>query len=153
MNTKNMLALKGAGDTGKTTTLKLLIELLKSSNDFTCVCQTSPEKKEWVAMFTINGIKVGISTAGDDKLTINRRVSKLIKLGCDIIISATRTWGKTVEAINELAKEYHYSLEWIDKSRADKKNNAEQLKVEQFKKNKSDADSLFNRINEIINNH
>ncbi|MDE1492363.1 hypothetical protein KKJ25_06010 [Xenorhabdus bovienii] len=151
MNTKNMLALKGAGGTGKTETLKLLIKRFEASDNFECKPQSG--EADPVVVFVMKNIKVGISTGGDQDLTINRRVSKLIKLGCDIIISATRTEGKTVEAINKLAKEYHYSLEWIDKSRADKKNKAEQLKAEQLEKNQLDADNLFNRITEIINNH
>ncbi|MGJ0580849.1 hypothetical protein ACR71G_23150 [Xenorhabdus bovienii] len=151
MNTKNMLALKGAGGTGKTETLKLLIKRFEASENF----EYKPQSGEVdpVVVFVMKNIKVGISTGGDEGKVVNNRVFKLIKCGCNIIVSATRTKGKTVEAINELAKKYDYSLEWIDKSRADKKNNAEQLEAEQLEKNRSDADRLFNRINEIINNH
>ncbi|MDE9557900.1 hypothetical protein KKJ06_21555 [Xenorhabdus bovienii] len=146
MNTKSMLALKGAGDTGKTETLTLLIELLKSLDGVKC--EKHKFKKESVAIFVINNIRIGISTSGDIESVLDKKVREFIVSDCNVIVCATRTFGVTVEAIKALAREYQYSLEWIDKSRADRNN-----KVEQFKKNKLDAEIIFNRITEIINNH
>ncbi|KMJ45456.1 hypothetical protein AB204_09055 [Xenorhabdus khoisanae] len=144
MNTRNMIALKGTRNAGKTKTLNSLIEKLESSNNFEQIYKHG--SVDTIVVFVVKNIKVGISTGGDDESIVEERVGKLIECGCDIIVSATKTWGKTLDILNKLAGKHNYSVEEVDKSCADK-NDCNDQSI----KNELDAEKIFNRINEIIN--
>ncbi|WP_426575980.1 hypothetical protein ACP179_15450 [Xenorhabdus stockiae] len=144
MNSKKICALRGPSKTGKTTTLKSL--LIKQLKDLNSAYAYKDEDKRYdvTVIFVINNIKVGVSTGGDNEKIIRENVGYLINEKCDIIVSATRTKGGTIDAIKELAGE-EFPIAWIDKSRADIENKQQQL-------NKSDADIIFNEIKKIVNN-
>ncbi|MBD2812347.1 hypothetical protein ID853_16030 [Xenorhabdus sp. Vera] len=142
---KKIFALKGSTRTGKTKTLKdhLLKKLATLSNSVP-IYKSKDEGYDVTVIFVINNIRVGVSTGGDNAKIIDENVGYLIKEECEIIISATRTKGGTIDAIKKLAGK-EYLIEWINKSRTDNKNEQQQEEL-----NKSDADIIFNEIKKIV---
>ena len=74
---KTIVALYGSSGRGKSTALKKFIHQLKKNKNFDFIKlddDYSNEKHDIVAIFDYNGIKIGISTAGDIKKIIKNRV-------------------------------------------------------------------------------
>ena len=117
---KTIVALYGSSGRGKSTALKKFINQLKKNKNFDFIKlddDYSNEKHDIVAIFDCNGIKIWISTAGDIKEIIKKRVEKCLikKHDCKIIFTASRTKGETVSTLEEISKENKFKLEWIEK--------------------------------------
>ena len=117
---KTIVALYGSSGRGKSTALKKFIHQLKKNKNFDFIKlddDYSNEKHDIVAIFDYNGIKIGISTAGDIKKIIKNRVETCLikKHDCKIIFTASRTKGKTVSILEKISKEDKFQLEWIEK--------------------------------------
>ena len=138
MNT--IIAIKGIGNTGKTETIKNIYHLLKSKY---------PEAKieneiyglDIRAIFTVNGVKIGIESRGDPSSRLFKSIPLFVKSQCNIIICATRSKGKTVRLIKE---QDNYEIIWHKKSfvkgeKDQKKSNAEM------------ADIIIKKIVSLIN--
>ena len=90
---KTIVALYGSSGRGKSTALKKFIHQLKKNKNFDFIKlddDYSNEKHDIVAIFDCNGIKIGISTAGDIKKIIKDRVETCLikKHDCKIIFTA-----------------------------------------------------------------
>ncbi|WP_311351567.1 hypothetical protein [Aggregatibacter segnis] len=117
---KTIVALYGSSSRGKSTALKTFIHQLKKNKNFDFVKlddNYSNEKYDIVAIFDYNGIKIGISTAGDIKEIIKKRVETCLikKHDCKIIFTASRSRRGTVSTLEEISKENKFKLEWIEK--------------------------------------
>ena len=55
-------------------------------------------------MLSIDGVKIGVESTGES-------LNLLVSLGCEIIICATKTTGKTVNAVNALTG---YEVVWLE---------------------------------------
>lgn len=140
----NIFVLKGLSDSGKTTTLKLVDDLLnkKYSNPKPIDSKYSNNKPKdfWVIYdLNVNGkiIRVGLETGGDDYGYIYEDVKRFLLKKCEIIFCACHPSGKTLEAINTY--KYHGGtvtfIETIrepDKTKSDAKNKADALKLIQM---------------------
>ena len=100
--------LQGAGNTGKTTTLNILIEELKKKylSVVPTVLIQGPGDDQKVIFDNLNGHKVGIETRGDPKSRLPQSLKDFAQKKCDIIFCACRTKGTTVTAIQNFAKTY-----------------------------------------------
>ena len=89
MGKKVIIALYGPENTGKTTTLNLLIGLLGG-----------PERTEDRRLRLTYGRKrIAIATYGDDKKQLDRNINFFKEESCDIYVTATRTEGGSVDAL------------------------------------------------------
>jgi len=107
---EKIITLYGRGEIGKTETLNLFIDLLEVA---TTGCQMpTPQKIGFDRKVTFNykGKIVSICTAGDNANELNDNREYFIERKCEISISASRTRGKTVEILNELASANSLSL-------------------------------------------
>ena len=90
--------LRGAGSTGKTTTLKLLIEELKNLGAKELLSHANSDYKavtnDIIVKLDFNGVIIGITTAGDTEGSLQFGYDKL-DIDCDIYIFACRTKGAT----------------------------------------------------------
>ena len=106
MGKKVIIALYGPENTGKTTTLNFLIELLGGikRNGDQRVRLTYREKK------------IAITTYGDDKWQLQRNVAFFDGESCDIYVTATRTSGGSVVELEKFEKKIGVEIIWISKS-------------------------------------
>lgn len=113
---EKIIALYAASNRGKTTTLKILIELLALVSEYYCVWEGSDA---W-GRFVINGKKVSVCTSGDTGDIVKENIENY--KDCDIFISASRTKGGTVNEIERLAEEESVEIDWIKKDNDESKN-------------------------------
>ncbi|MBN2589865.1 MAG: hypothetical protein JXA96_08375 [Sedimentisphaerales bacterium] len=102
---KKVIALWGCSNVGKSSTIKQVCELLLAKY---------PKTKKEHGIFRvdirvvliINGVKVGIESQGDPGSRLSESLSLFAKMGCKVIVCATRTKGQTVDAVNKLKPNY-----------------------------------------------
>lgn len=108
---KKIFGLWGAANRGKTTTLNILVDLLSQVSDSYSV-QRFYESRAW---FLINGIKIGVCTPGDNQTEIKENIKFFTKNECEIIVTATRTKGGSVDEVEFFKNEHNAELVWIEK--------------------------------------
>ena len=142
MNT--ILALRGRGNIGKSTTIGILFQLLKN-NGFEVIMEDwfGHEKKEILAIISKNDKKIGISSRGDNGEEVSGNLNDLIKNnGCTICVTACRSYGKTNTAIFEYKEYAHKILEKEIDETGDT--------VIREKQNRNDAQRLIDEINKLV---
>ena len=108
---KKVIALWGCSNVGKSSTIKQVCELLLAR-------YPKAEKEYGIfrvdirVVLTINGVKVGIESQGDPSSRLPESLSLFVKLGCKVIVCATRTKGQTVDAVNKLKP--NYETVWME---------------------------------------
>ncbi len=66
------------------------------------------DKKEIRAMLTIGGIRIGIESQGDPwkkQARLEPSLALFVRLECEVIVCATRTWGGTLDVVRRLEDE------------------------------------------------
>lgn len=133
---KVILALWGAKNTGKTTTLhKLALEFLKLLE----------EKDDIQIAFRYKDKKIVISTAGDDKKVVKESIDLSKLMQADILVTAIRAKKSPEESPEEPLKgqleEYTKDIWWIERKCATS---------EQDQANEEQVKELQNKIDSII---
>lgn len=103
---KELYALQGTHDCGKTETLNNVIHLLekKYPNASKNIMLDGKDKK--VIFENVNGLKVGIETQGDPDSRLEKSLIDFQNMNCDIIICSCRTRGMTVDWVNNFSDKY-----------------------------------------------
>lgn len=127
-----VIALFGIKDTGKTTTLNLLYNLINPYNPIT-------DGKDHRRDFTYKGKKIFIATPGDNEAEIDENIKRARKANCDILVTASRTKGYGWELLRREFKD----IRFIKKKVADQQ--------EQDLANKTQASDLQAIIDDVIN--
>lgn len=117
MDTRYIFALRSSGNAGKTTSIKLLPGLLQEKYPKRVVTKTyfGDAYHDIKLIIEIGQIKIGIESQGDPNSRLCKTLAEFVAQKCDIIICATRTWGKTVDCVNSYSKLYEIKL--IDKDK------------------------------------
>ena len=110
---KTILALRGAGNRGKSTTLCLLIGLIRKSYP-NAIFEETRYKIDITIVITIDKTRVGIETQGDPNSRLQVSLQRFIKVKCKVVICACRSSGRTVEIVREAAND-GYQIKWFDK--------------------------------------
>lgn len=100
-----VIALFGIKDTGKTTTLNLLNNLINPDNPIT-------DGKDHRRTFTYKGKTISITTPGDNETEIKKNIQYAQDENCDILVTASRTKGQSVKKLEEISK----NIRWIEKN-------------------------------------
>ena len=107
-----IFVLQGVHDSGKTSTLTLLNELLRKKYpniEGNPKCSTRGKYKDFQVIYTltVNGkeLRIGIKTDGDNGDAVYGDVGSLVDNKCNIIFCTCRSYGGTVEAIESFSKE------------------------------------------------
>ena len=127
-----VIALFGIKDTGKTTTLNLLNNLINPDNPIT-------DGKDHRRTFTYKGKTISITTPGDNETEIKKNIQYAQDENCDILVTASRTKGYGRKLLREQFKDIHFI----------KKNVADQQKQDFV--NKTQAADLQAIIDDLIN--
>lgn len=109
MELERVYALYGTSDSGKTSCLNQLIEILIEKSEQAVLIENVGDVDRR-AVFLINGKYVGVSTQGDTKSQIKTHLDE-IECQCNIIFCATRTRGSTCVHVIERFGE---KLTWIE---------------------------------------
>lgn len=86
---KKVIALYGAANRGKSTTLNILMDLLVEVSDY-CNLEKNCDGK---GLFVIKNKTIGVCTSGDNQEEIKNNIEFFKKNECEIIVTSTRTKG------------------------------------------------------------
>ena len=114
-NNKKAIVLCGRGNTGKSTTLKLVAEKLISNGAKTICVSVSTKGKDAVVLLEFNGKKIGIVSAGDTAPVIKDGVEKIraSNANVDVFILSSRSKGETKKFISSEC--YDRIIIWLDR--------------------------------------
>jgi hypothetical protein len=99
---KKAIALRGIGRIGKSQTIRTVDELLRNKYPSATVEHEYRTQIELRVVLSINGVKIGIESTGENIGRIKESFDLFLSLGCEVIICATRTKGNAVTAVNAL---------------------------------------------------
>ncbi len=109
---KKIIALYRRAETGKTSTLNLLIELLDKNEK----AEENRLTKDRRVSISYGSKKIAVTTWGDNEVELKENIKYFEKEDCDILVTATRTRGETTEILNDYAKEINTEIIWIEKN-------------------------------------
>ena len=150
---KLVIVLHGVPDSGKTTTLNYLIQLLQG------VETPSLLTKDRRELIPYQGKRVYVATPGDIEREIWRSIMLSGIEGCDIFVSAARSKGITRKVIGEYAGALQVAPVRVKKRKVkegiDKENRAQAQDIKDIidKENRAQAQELKNRIDAFIKEH
>lgn len=105
----NCLVLYGKSNTGKTKTLKRLIELIKD-NGYTPIKPEEERDADKIVVFDIKGRKVGITSRGD---AVDLLADDFAWMGdCDLYVCASHSRGNTVEFLEKKFSRIIWQRRW-----------------------------------------
>jgi len=106
---KNVIALRGKSRMGKSQTIRTVVEMLSEKHPDTSVEHNHTTKVDVRVVLTISGLKIGIESQGDPN-RLKESLDFFVKIGCDVIVCATRTSGATVNAVSALQG---FDVHWV----------------------------------------
>lgn len=104
---KTLFALRGKSNTGKSQTIRTLVEMLSEKHPNGVIEHNHTTKADMRVALTINGVKIGIESQEDPKESLDL----FVRIGCDVIICATRTRGVAVDAVNAMQG---FDVQWLE---------------------------------------
>jgi len=131
-----IIALSGRGNSGKSTTIKMLPDTLIANGYSQVPGMLKNYGGDIMDVFIKGKVKVGITSSGDTYDLVNNRLQDLVKIDCDVCICACRTWGGTHYAINSIAG---YTAQFQPKTYAT-------TAATELSTNTADANTLFSLI-------
>lgn len=119
---KIIITLMGLAQRGKTETITLAFQhLLDKYPQHAIIIDDGKISGDVKAILFINGAKVGIESQGDPNSRQMRSIDEFVNMGCDIILSASRTRGMTTRSIKKY--EQSYNILWFQKEKAKEQTN------------------------------
>ena len=96
-----IIANMGEGNVGKTESIIMVYEKLKN---------VKIDRKDICEVVTINNVKVGIASDGDDIKIVEGNLDGFVDKGCQIILTACRSNHDSVVLLNEYKNKYKYRI-------------------------------------------
>lgn len=109
-----IIGLYGHGNCGKSHTLNYLKELLREAGK-SISSQPHPDCED-PETFEYKGLIVCVAPGGDDRARLEDNIRYFKSKHCDVAISATRSKGGSVEALQEYEQSEGTTIEWKPKS-------------------------------------
>ncbi len=120
---KTIIAVYGRSNEGKSETIKKVCQiLLNEFSNADSLVKPINYDEDILTAIKLGNVKIGIESQGDpnSRIITEQTIEKLADPykestlgGCDIIICATRTEGKTVKTVDKVADDYGYNTIWI----------------------------------------
>jgi hypothetical protein len=137
-----ILALQGKGNSGKTTTINLLPNILIANGYREITELREPHGRDFLKVFKKGRKKVGVTSLGDSFEVVFRSLNKFLSERCDVSVCACRTYDRprngrpahgTIAAVNSFPT---YTVHFIEKTRS--------ISIShQIRDNRRDAERLF----------
>jgi hypothetical protein len=109
---KNVFALTGKAKMGKSQTIRTVVEMLTTKYPDARFEYNVTTRVDTRVVLTIGVLKIGIESQSNPKTRLIKESLNLFeRIGCDVIICATRTSGSTVDAVNALQG---FSIQWLE---------------------------------------
>lgn len=102
-----IICLYAPADCGKTKTIRSLF--LKLGGDKRALAQTH----DFVDHVNFGNKNIGFASQGDPGSPQRENLERLYKRGCEIMVTASRTKGDTVDEVCDFANNYGYTVVWI----------------------------------------
>ena len=106
---KKLIAVRGVAERGKSSSIKMVYQMLKTAYPRAEIRELFVGV-DITVVITVNGVKVGIESQGDPNSRLKESLNLFVKIGCEVIICATRTRGMTVNWVEE--KQPPYDIIW-----------------------------------------
>ena len=104
---KTIICLYAPANCGKTNSIRNLF--LKLGGDKNVL----NGKHDFVSNVNFGNKSIGFASQGDPGSTQRKDIEELAKCNPDIIVTASRTRGDTVDNVTEIANKYGYTVVWI----------------------------------------
>lgn len=98
MNT--IISLRGVGNSGKTTTIRLLPQMLAAAGYNVVNSNYSPLGGDFLAIYSKNNKLIGITSSGDTHDLVFDNLSTMVNQGCEICLCACRTYDRVPPGTN-----------------------------------------------------
>lgn len=110
-----IIALRGIGNTGKSSTIRILYDLLLE-NGFQQVNYID-YGRDFSAIFSNNGQLIGITSSGDTYDLVHGRLQDLVNENCSICVCACRTYDRVPPGTNAAILEFeNYENQFVEKT-------------------------------------
>lgn len=104
---KQLIALRGASNSGKSSALLALYRLLVTDAATKIIAfDAIGYKLDFCAIVQINGCKVGIFNRGDASDTVDEFIEDLVQAGCRVIVCAARSKGDVGDVLASYERKY-----------------------------------------------
>lgn len=110
---KSIIAIYGKANSGKTSTIKKISRLLCQEYHYSSE-KVEDKGDDIYQVLTKDTFKIGIISQGDVGSWVEEYLAELTKRECNLIICATRTRGKTCEAVDKYNRKWKIIWERID---------------------------------------
>lgn len=141
---KTILALRGKANTGKSTTIRILHDLL-IQYDFELInSNLANTNGDFIAVFKKNEKLIGLTSSGDLYDFVHDNLVELIDDGCELCICACRTYDRVPPGTNAAVEEFtDFQHQFIEKTYDDNV-------ISQVSTNRNDAQNLLTLIESLI---
>jgi phage tail sheath gpL-like len=110
---EKIIAVRGIRNTGKTTSIKIVPDLLKKKYPSAILIDIpNTLRKDIIVKAIINGVTIIIVSAGDPVEGFEERLKEIANMSPDILVCATRSRGATVTMIESYSPT---PIIWIEK--------------------------------------
>lgn len=108
---KTILCLFGPANTGKTSSIRRVDEILQSYG--AKLVKVLFDENDFGKEYLFRDHKVGILSLGDPGSAQSEYLNQLAADECDVIICASRSKGATCVAVSQVVSQNNYELYWI----------------------------------------
>jgi hypothetical protein len=141
---KRIISLRGRGNSGKSTTIRLLYDLLLQNDYLLNSSNFNVEGGDFIAIFSKNGKLIGVTSSGDTYDLVHDCLEELGNANCNIIVCACRTYDRVPPGSNAAIIEFtNYKNQFIEKT-------VDENELKQRTTNRGDAQNLFTIIENQI---
>ena len=142
---KKIIALKGKGNSGKTTTIRKLYTKFIENKFEVVETNFNIAGGDFTAVFKINDKPIGMTSSGDTYDLVSGNLQKQVDANCEVCICACRSFDRSKKGTNKAISKFEdYESEFIKKSVETNVDKRDEV-------NSSDALKILNRINTLIN--
>ncbi len=137
-----IIALQGKGNSGKTTSIKILHNIMLSNNYTQIQNMRQNHGNDFLDIYinSITKLKVGITSSGDTYDLVSDRLQDLVNAKCDVCICACRTFDRKPPGTVAATKKFTgYKNIYLPKTYSS-------TSTQEVIDNTSDANKLFNLI-------
>lgn len=119
----SLLALKGKGNSGKTTTIKYLYRsIIEAGGEPLQILSGDPEAEagDFTVQLRIGEKVIGITSAGDTYDLVSTHLNQLLDASCDYFVCACRSFDRgrgTNTAVNEFVQRHSIKLQIVNQER------------------------------------